>query len=125
MLVLTCLLAAGFLSAAEKSDLAESEPCVAPGEKIYRPGVDHVKPPELIPVSKSSSEPPSTPRQVTLEVLLNSHGTICEVHILRSTNVENPRKVAENVAQNFRFKPAIRYDKAVAVKFSMNFNLKE
>jgi hypothetical protein len=33
--------------------------------------------------------------------------------------------VAENVAQNFKFNPATRFGKPVAVKFLMNFNLKE
>jgi hypothetical protein len=124
ILVLTLLLAR-CLAGAQESNLAKSEPCVAPGEKIYQPGIDHVKPPEFMSVPKKVSEPPSTRRQVTLEVLLNSHGTICEVHIMRSTNVENSRKVAENVAQNSKFNPATRYGKPVAIKFLMNFNLKE
>ena len=124
ILILTLWLA-GYAAAAEGGNPANSDPCVAPGEKIYQPGVDHVTPPKLIPAPKKGSDPPSTPRQVTLEVLLNSQGTICNVHILRSTNVDNPRRVAEKVAQNFKFKPATRFDKPVAVKFLMNFDLKE
>jgi Gram-negative bacterial TonB protein C-terminal len=124
-MIFSILLFAASLAAAQEGNPPKSEPCVAPGETIYQPGIDHVKPPELIPEHKKGNEPSPSRRQVTLEVLLNSQGAVCEVHIMRTSNVENAKKVADDVAQNFKFKPATRYNKAVAVKMLMNFNLHE
>jgi len=125
--VLSLFLFAASLAAAQEGNPPKPEPCLAPGETIYEPGVDHVKPPELIQQQRKGSSPDPSRRQVTLQLLLNSHGVVCEVRILRMTNVkvEAAKKLANNVAENSKFKPAVRYNKPVAVKMLMNFNLEE
>ena len=115
------------LAAAQEGNSPKHEPCFAPGETIYEPGIDHVKPPELLQQQRKGSAPDPSRRQVTLQLLLNSQGVVCEVRILRMTSAkaEAAKQLANNVAQNSKFKPATRYNKPVAVKMLMNFNLEE
>lgn len=109
--------------AAQEGNPPKPEPCVAAGETIYQPGIDHVEPPELIPQKKKGSALGPSRTQVTLQVLLNSQGIVCDVRISRTTDAEAAKTIANDVAQNFKFKPATRYKKPVAVKMTMNFDL--
>ena len=99
------------------------EPCIAKDETIYRPGEDHVKPPQIRqerkgPDNKGEIRPNS---RVSLELIVNSSGDICEVRALNAPSREEARVVAEYVADNFRFKPATRNGKPVAVRFQVLF----
>jgi Gram-negative bacterial TonB protein C-terminal len=121
--IISVLLFAASLTTAQEGNPTKSEPCVAPGETIYQPGTDHVKPPQLVAQQKKGSASAPSRTQVDLELLLNSQGAVCEVRIVRTSSVEVAKTVADNVAHNFKFKPATRYKKPVAVKMLMHFDL--
>ena len=111
-------------SVAQETTETAEQPCLAAGETVYHPGEDHVKPPELHrerlgPDNKGRIRPNS---RVSLELTVNSIGNICEVRALKAPSREEAQAVAEYVADNFRFKPATRRGKPVAVRFQVQFD---
>jgi hypothetical protein len=102
----------------------KSQPCLASDEVIYTPGEDHVKAPTLR-MERRALDPPLNPSfHAVLEVVINSAGTICEVRALKAPDRDTAQKLAEDVADNFRFSPASRRGKPVAARFKIIFNLK-
>jgi hypothetical protein len=109
---------------AQNGAQSTEQPCIAKDETIYTPGEDHVKLPALRrerigPDNKGRIRPNS---HVALELTVNASGDICEVRALKAPSREEATAVAEYVADSFRFKPATRNGKPVAVRFQVLFN---
>jgi len=109
----------------QESQPTSQPPCITKDEPVYTPGEDHVKFPEV----QMESHHPDNPGAIkpgsraSFELLINSRGQICEVKALRAPNREEATELANFVADNFRFKPATRKGKPVAVRFVTTFNI--
>lgn len=61
-----------------------------------------------------------------LEMLVNSSGQVCSVRIVKSSDKssdqESARKIAQFISEKWKFNPAMRDGKPVAVAFQVNFN---
>ena len=99
-----------------------SRECVTPGEPVYNAEKDKVKPPKLA-TSQREQLPPEIRGNTWLELLVNSDGRLCEVHILKTTDHDAAIQIAAYVAKHWKFKPAIHGGKPVAVLFRSNFTL--
>jgi hypothetical protein len=120
--VLTAALAT--TTRAQEASEPQERLCIAKNETIYTPGEDHVKAPELNrerigPDDKGRIRPNS---RVLLEVTVNSAGDICLARALKAPTREEATAVAEYVADNFRFRPAMRHGKPVAVRLQVRFD---
>ena len=103
---------------------SDEPPCVAKGEPIYSPGEDHVKAPELHRERKGPDDAKRAIRpnsNVSLELVVGATGDICEIRALKAPSRDEAQAVAEYIADNFRFKPATRKAKPVAVHFQVLF----
>ena len=100
---------------------AASQECVARGEPIYHAEKDKVKPPKL-ETKQEEQSPPQIRGNTWLELLVNSEGRLCEVHILKTTDHDDALQIAAYVAKHWKFKPAIHDGKPVAVFFRSNFS---
>jgi hypothetical protein len=111
---------------AQEGQQSPEPSCIAKDEPIYTPGEDHVKFPEVQMASHHPDNPnaikPGT--RASFDLLINSSGQICTVKALRAPNREEAIELANFVADNFRFKPATRKGKPVAVRFVTIFNIK-
>ncbi len=106
--------------------LAQSDgakPCLAQDEIIYMPGQEHVKAPKLRIERGSLEQPLRSSSRAVFEVVINSVGTICEVRALKAPDRETAQKLAEHIADSFRFSPAIRKGKPVAARFRVIFHV--
>lgn len=99
--------------------------CLQDGDTISRPGENHVKPPQLVSRAGDAAHAhdKNSRVQLSLELVLNSEGRICETRILRASDAGIAKRVADNVRNSFKFKPATLDGKPVAVRFVMNFDL--
>jgi hypothetical protein len=88
--------------AAQQNPEGSKSSCVAADEPIYGVGGD-VKPPEPHPDK-------------------NSEGRVCEARVLNATDRLSATKTANFILEHWKFRPAMRQGKAVAVRFTMNFN---
>jgi len=97
----------------------ETIPC--PDSPVYVAGQDHVTLPQLRMERRSPDAPVKTQFPVVLSVTNNIKGQSCEIRVLKAPDVETGRQLAEFVADNFRFTPATRKGKPVAVRFRIVF----
>ncbi|HEX3322694.1 MAG TPA: energy transducer TonB [Terriglobales bacterium] len=107
--------------AAQDSKPAEKPSCIATTETVYQPGKDGVQPPQP-PSPLKSKNVPTVRGPVSLELLINSEGRPCEVHVVSARDTSNAAALAEYISEHWTFKPATRKGKAVAVRFLMNWN---
>lgn len=115
--ILTCL---SMLSAQENPTSANA-PCIAPDAIVYLPGPgDGVKPP--LPDSRAKGARLSLRSSVSLEVLLNSEGRVCNVRVLSANDKLSAEKARRDIFKNWRFKPATKDGKPVAVKLTINLS---
>lgn len=97
-----------------------SDSCIAADETIYKPGVDGVKPPQLqLDKNNKGVEIRSS---MSLELLVNSEGHVCNVQVISAKDQASAKKVAEYIAEHWSFRHATRQGKPVAVRFTTNFN---
>ena len=116
--VIALICACVFAAAQEQS--APSGECIAREEPIYHAEKDKVKPPKL-ETKQEEQSPPQIRGNTWLELLVNSEGRLCEVHILKTTDHDAAVQIAAYVAKHWKFKPAIHDGKPVAVVFRSNF----
>ena len=95
--------------------------CVPEGESVYQPGVDGVKPPQPQPV-KDEKTGTDVRAPFSLELIVNSEGRVCDTRVLKAKDPVSADKVAQYILANWKFKPATRKGKPVAVKFIMNWS---
>jgi protein TonB len=105
--------------AAQASPQAPKPPCIAADETVYKMGGD-VKPAQPQPDKKANA--PDIRGSVTLEVLVNAEGQVCDAKVLNSTDRLSAEKTAKFIREHWTFKPATKEGKPVAVRFTMNFN---
>jgi hypothetical protein len=58
------------------------------------------------------------------EIIINSAGRICEIHVVKAPDRETARQLAEHVADYFRFSPATLEGKPVAARLRLVFDEK-
>jgi len=58
-----------------------------------------------------------------LEIVVNSEGRLCQVHLRKASDNAAGMQLATYIAEHWKFKPATLDGKAVAVKIIVNFNL--
>jgi hypothetical protein len=95
-------------------------PCVADSETVYAPGERGIKPPQPLPSNKAKGAP-EVQGQMSFELLVNSEGSVCEVKILQSKDRLSAYKVAKYIEDDWKFEPATKEGKPVAVRFRVNF----
>ena len=100
-----------------------SKPCLAANEPIYTPGEEHVKPPRLRIERGPLEKPLKSSARAVFEVVINSAGSICDVRALKAPDRDTAQQLAEDIADNFRFTPATRKGKPVAVRFKVVFDV--
>ena len=105
---------------AKENPTSSNTPCVTPSETVYHPGVDGVKPPQPQSSKKHRTEP-EVHDAVSLELLVNSEGQVCDARVLRAKDRVSAEKVANYVSENWIFTPATKQGKPVAVRFTVNF----
>ena len=113
------LLSACASAVAQEQPVASGE-CVHRGEPIYHSDKDRFKPPKLA-ISQAEQSPPAIRGETWLELLVNSEGRLCEVHILKTTDHDSAVQIATFVAKHWKFKPATHEGKPVSVMFRSNF----
>jgi hypothetical protein len=91
-------------------------------EPIYTPGTDGVKPPTVRVEHTPVDKPVKFDFPVVLDLTISTLGNLCEIHVLQARDQESAKQIANYVAQNFRFSPATRKGKPVAVRFKVVFN---
>ena len=111
------------LSAPHQSPVPASPPCIAADEPVYSPGTDGVVPPQL-QQDKNAKNASDLKGTFSLELVVSSEGRVCQVRVLTATDKASARKAPEYIAQHWKFKPAVRQGKPVAVKFTANFNFR-
>jgi hypothetical protein len=102
---------------------SSDNPCIAKGETVYRPGEQKVVPPKLQQDREEDDSSKKFKVRAQLELIVNSQGRICEIHILRSDNRDATKSIEEFVGKHWHFKPATRDGEPVAVRMQVNFNL--
>ena len=105
----------GLGSALAHGQRHSSPVCVPQGAAIYSPGEDHVKAPKLRIVRLAVEQPLTFKRSVMSDVLVNSEGRICDIHIINAPDRETALQVGTYIGEHFRFSPATRDGKSVAV----------
>jgi len=58
-----------------------------------------------------------------LEIVVNSEGRLCEVHLRKASDNAAGMQLATYIAGHWKFKPATLDGRAVSVKIIVNFNL--
>lgn len=104
---------------AQESPRSNNTPCIASSEAVYRPGVEGVKPPQPQP-NKKDKTAPDLRGPLSLELLVNSEGRVCDARVLTAKDRLSAEKAAKYISENWTFKPATKEGKPVAVKFTMN-----
>jgi hypothetical protein len=90
------------------------------GRGNLSPGKGQVKAPKL--ETSQAEQVPLQMKGITwLELLVNSEGRLCEVHVVKTTDHDSAAQIATYVSKHWRFKPAIRDGKPVSVIVLSNF----
>jgi hypothetical protein len=110
------------LSPGASGQVEKPSPCLDEGETIYSPGKAGVKDPKLQMERQSPDAPITVRYPIVLELIINSAGKICDIHVLKATDPETAKRLIEHVTDNFRFTPATRKGKPVAARFTVVFN---
>jgi TonB family protein len=116
-LIFATLAVFGQLNSAPTTDA-----CVAKDEIIYGPDEKRVKPPRL-DTPPAEQMPEKVKGQFILEIVVNSDGRLCEVHLKKASDKAAGMQLAAHIAEHWKFKPATLDGKAVAVKIIVNCNL--
>lgn len=116
--VLLMVLTLGVPSQAQ-AQKGENASCISADEKVFKPGSDGVKPPQLQEDKKSKDAPPTG--NFSIELVVNSEGRICSARPLSGPDLASAKQLSDFIVSHWRFKPATRQGKAVAVKFTTNF----
>lgn len=101
----------------------ESSPCFASGEMVYDLKPD-IRPPKLRMERKSPDGSVSLSSPVVLELTVNAAGKICDAKALAAPDQQSAKHFVEYVTDNFRFSPATRKGRPVAVRFQVKFQAK-
>ena len=86
---------------------------------IYSPGDARVKSPKLLIEPAPLERPPKVRSRVVFEVLVNSRGRICDVHIIKAQDRQTALRVGHYVGDNFHFTPARLKGKPVAARLKL------
>jgi TonB family protein len=108
-------------AAATAQENSSTKPCVRPDEQVYRPGIDGVKPPQITRDAKGKNSPPDLHGPVTLALLVNSEGALCDVKVVQAKDPLDGERAADHVQSNWKFTPATRNGKPVSVQMTVNF----
>lgn len=95
-----------------------SRSCIAEDTKIYsggEPGIKGAKLLEPVPLER----PPRIKSRVVFEVLVNSAGRICDVHIITAPDRDTAFRVGRYVGENLHFTPARFEGKPVAARLKL------
>ncbi|HEV2987374.1 MAG TPA: energy transducer TonB [Candidatus Angelobacter sp.] len=119
--VLLLLVAAVLLGA---PSVAQNQPaakpsCIATDEPIYSPGQDGVKPPQPIQDSKKGLK---ISDEFSIELMVNSEGRVCSARVLKAKDPGTAGEAADYMIDHWKFKPATKQGKPVAVRFTTNFH---
>src|ERR1700731_904779 len=88
----TCYgLAVSTLPAAGQIDSSQS--CLAHGATVYSPGDDHVKAPKFQVLHGPREEPVRVTSRVVFDIIINSAGRICEIHVVKAPDRETARQL--------------------------------
>ena len=79
-----------------------------------------MKPPQPQP-NKKDKTAPDLRGPLSLELLVNSEGHVCDARVVTAKDRLSAEKVAKYISENWIFKPASKQGVPVAVKFTMNF----
>jgi TonB family protein len=97
----------------------QSKPCIAADERIYKL-VDGVKPPQ--PQSdKDAKDAPKRRGHVSFQLVVSAEGHVCSVKVVAASDKSSAEDAANYIAQHWRFKPATKEGKPVAVTFTVQF----
>lgn len=106
---------------AQENPGPRNAPCMASSEPVYVPGVRGVKPPQPQP-NKQDKTAPDLRGPLSLELLVNTEGRVCDARVLTAKDGLSAEKAAKYISQNWTFTPATKKGKPVAVKFRMTFS---
>ena len=120
--VLVAVALSSVLLAAQEDQATTKPPCIAASDQIYRPGENGVKPPQPPLPDKSAKSAPATRGPLSVELLVNSDGHVCEVRVLSAKDPSAAKTFTEYSSEHWIFKPATRQGKPVAVRFKLNWN---
>ena len=98
--------------------------CLAKDEVVHKPGEKNLKPPKL-DIYPAEQMPEGVLGSFALEVLVNSKGRVCDVHLVKASDAAAGTRVTKHIAQHWKFKPATLDGKAVTVAITVNLNLGE
>jgi hypothetical protein len=85
---------------------------------VYAVGPDQVDPPKPDPNNRF----PNLRGNATFEVVINSYGMVCEVVLARTTAASADAFSAGEEIRQWRFRPARKSGKPVAVRIAVNVN---
>jgi hypothetical protein len=102
-----------------ESQFDSSRSCIAEGTTIYSPGDARVKGPKFQSELAWVERPPKVSSRVVFEVLVNSAGRICDVHIIKAPDRETALRVGHYVGDHLRFTPASLKGKPVAARLKL------
>jgi TonB family protein len=60
---------------------------------------------------------------MSLELLINVEGRVCETRVVNASDRLAAQKTAKFITEHWTFKPATEQGNAVAVRFTMRFNM--
>lgn len=118
--LLSCFLFAAFMvfPIPIKSD-DSFRSCIAEGTTIYAPGDGRVNGPKFQSELVFVEPPPKVSSRVVFEVLVNSTGRICDIHIIKAPDRETAFRVGHYIGDHFRFTPASLKGKPVAARLKL------
>lgn len=96
-----------------------SRACIPAGTTIYSAADAGVKGPKLQSEVAFGERPPKVSFPVVFEVLINSAGRICDVHIINAPDREAAFRVGRYVGDHFRFTPASLKGKPIAARLTL------
>lgn len=86
------------------------------GDQIYVPGENGVAP----PMPERANQLPKLRGSATFEFVVSAEGSVCEVVVKRSASSDAQLAVAK--MRGWKFRPAQKDGRAVAVRFTLNLN---
>lgn len=84
-----------------------------------------MNPPKLRMERKSPDQRVNLSSPVVVELIVNAAGKICEARTLQAPDKESGDHFVEYIIDNFRFRPATRRGRAIAVRFQVKFQGKQ
>lgn len=118
--VLTIVAAVLFSLSSAAQEPQQSKPCIAANERIYKPGIDGVKPPRPQP-DKDVKNAPKKRGHFSLQLVVSAEGHVCSVNVVAASDKSAAEDVAKYIAQHWSFKPATKEGKPVAATLTVQF----